>query len=410
MDGFRSPFALRSRKSAQLSNIIKSDNKENSKITKSKKTTPPTIKPKSTTSKVPSASEQLSEFKEIIANQQKKFNEAIQTIRQDINQKCTNFGSVFASLKAEIEEIKTAQIEFISKHVNSNALQPIWRKKNAQESIDFLLYGMCIERVEKEYQIQMNNIDRRVGALEIINKYCPREIIEIDEDVCECEYNLFDVYVCKIHPNKNISQFDNNPTDKNNMNNIDFAIASLQEQIDNLSSKYAVFDAELNDHLTELNQHIFESNDVTNNNNNPKCTTNEQKKMFNKNCFTFQNSANNRFIGKHNKYAYSESLDVRVEYATVYDLNLFKLEFKKQFERRTGKGSIRSIAIQHYKINNGVIHQIDAVILFRTSLSYCYLNDIEFPTNWTFFDRMKYAQSKHPARQRKKLAAHNKRG
>lgn len=76
---------------------------------------------------------------------------------------------------------------------------------------------------------------------------------------------------------------------------------------------------------------------------------------------------------------------MRVEYATIYDINKFTLQFKKQFERRTGKSPVKNVEILHYKTNNEKhTHQVDINVTFRTPLSYCYLNDIAFPTNWTF--------------------------
>lgn len=410
MGSVRSPFELRPRQSSQLSSQSSIQPSKNIKVkidkekcvSKITKYAPPTAKQQTT--KISEIANELNEIKEIIANQQKTINDSIKSINNDINEKCVKFGSLFASLKAEIEAIKTTQ-----SNNNPSALKPVWRNQISNESIDFLLYGMCIERVEKEYKFQINEINRKIEALEdISNQFMSGISANIDEQ-CECEYGLFDLSICKIHSKNRDVQANISPFHAKNENNINDIIDGLQEQIDqvsqsiqydekemhkmnqqihNLSSKFTQFDAELNNHLVNFKQQHIDCNKESQNNDNSQRITNAQTKSTKANIFSFQNSATNRFIGKYNIHSNSDTLKVRVEYATIVDVNKFKSEFKKRFERRTGKASIKSVSISQYKLNEeGQIHQIDINIIFHTSLSHNYLNNITFPTNWTFFER-----------------------
>lgn len=138
------------------------------------------------------------------------------------------------------------------------------------------------------------------------------------------------------------------------------------------------------------------------NNKSRHIVNNQEEITAETNYFSFQNTAANRFIGKCNIYEHSKTLKVRVEYAAVCDLNKFASQFKKQFERRTGKGSVKNISILQYKFNKALIHQLDINITFQSFLSYGYLNDITFPTNWTFFEQVnKHTKPKYSTHQQR---------
>ena len=112
-------------------------------------------------------------------------------------------------------------------------------------------------------------------------------------------------------------------------------------------------------------------------------------------------------MGNCNIHSHSKALKIRVDFVNIHNLDRLTIDFKKQFERRTGKGSVKDILIQKYKANGGIIHQIDIIAMFQTSLSYGYLNDIEFPTNWTFFEHTNQ-RSKYPVRNGRSSAMRDK--
>lgn len=405
----RSPFELRARKPSQISSITKAENKEN-QLTKTITSTikqKPAPKLSMSQPKTIDIAVQLIEINRKIAEQQSVFNDAIQLIRKEFDEKSTRFSSCIDSLRAEIDTFKTSQCK-----CNSTALQPLWREPTSNVMMNFILQQMGINQVEEQYQHQIEQMQNQIDAIkESITKSTSMNDNNKceDEDECECEFKLFnDDVICQIHrdANQNSGQI---TTTKNS--NIGETITFLQEQIDHmclvnrtnddevrkgiqqinlLSSKFTEFDIKLNAHFSKFNHQntqYIKANNI------------EAHKNMKNNCFSFQNSAANRFIGKYNRYTHSDTLKVRIEFATVYNENKFVKEFKKKFEQRSGKGSINNITIMHCKRENDVTHQIDVKITFNTSLSYCYLNDIRFPTNWIFFDRKNInTRAKYPVK------------
>lgn len=186
----------------------------------------------------------------------------------------------------------------------------------------------------------------------------------------------------------------------------------MSQKMNVLSSKYTIFDDESDNHLAVFNCQDSENIKATNKINSAHASS-EPKKSYKINSFCFENSAANSFIGQYNIYSHSQSLKVRNDFAEIYDENKFMTETKKQFERRTGKGSISNVTILHCESNGELIHQIVINIKFHTSLSYCYLNNVKFPTNWIFFERDKFkTRVKYPAKSQrmpfKKQHTHNK--
>lgn len=388
----RSPFDLRSRKQNQLTDSTKSNNKENHnpKIVPSTTNFKSVLKSSKLQQNMPDIIVQLSELKENIANQQQQFNDAILMIRKEIDEKSICFSSNIEAIRADFEKIKASQCKCNSSH----ALQPIWYNKNSNETIDYLLQGMCINQVESEYQLQINQLQERINAIELASKVHNANV-ETNDDQCECEFKLFnDNFICPVHRDTFKESTFNGAVDE--------LIAGLQEQMDQvclsirsdeeemcklnqkmnlLSSKFAEFDVDLDKHL-----YTFECRNAEN----IKAINNKQQFNTKHNFFAFENSATNRFMSKYNRYAHSESLRMRVEFAMIYDINKFVPELKKQFERRTGKGSVIDVEILHCISDgcSGSIHQIDLMITFNTSLSHGYLNELKFPTNWIFFERL----------------------
>lgn len=130
---------------------------------------------------------QLNEINQKMINQQNVFNDTIQSIRNDFDEKTIQFSSTIKSLKNDIESIKTFQCK-----CESGALQPLWHNNKSNLIINYLIHGMCINQVENEYEYQINQLRDRIEAIEMISKKSSN-INEVNiEEKCECEYKLFD--------------------------------------------------------------------------------------------------------------------------------------------------------------------------------------------------------------------------
>lgn len=226
----RSPIGLRSQRLSQVTKTnhsTDSNRMQTSNASKMKKATN-SIAIKNIDSK---KIDQMSEIKNIIANQQQHFDETIERIRTEINGKCAKFTTVIASIEMEIEQIKVIKCE-----CNSKLLQPFWRDTNSNVMIDFLLHGMCIERVEEEYKFQVDEIRKKMEILEKANTNSIEETHEqIDENECECDFEVFGLSICKIHRSNNKLQAADVTSHKHGTFDMDTAIELLQDQIDKVS-------------------------------------------------------------------------------------------------------------------------------------------------------------------------------
>lgn len=387
---YRSPVYLRSQNTTQPSNTVKSVSKLSTKTQKSAPKNAP-IKQKKETIKTPSIAEQLAEIKELFASQSKQFDDSIQSIRNDVHAKFTFLFSTIASIASDLGKSKAHQIKrqptIIYHNEQTNAIQPYWYDKTANETIDYLLRGSYIHSIDKVYKSQIDELSEKVESLEKSLNDKVRETSEaIADDECECEYGLFDVFICKIH-HKNAEQVDNlSATMKNNVD-INNIIDCLQEQIDQVSQSIRTNDEkvlEASQQLRELSSKYTE------------LKTNENKRI---NIFSFANCVSGRFIGKYDTRSNSQTLRVRVDFAEIHDLKRFHVDFKKKFERSTGKGSIKCVNILRYKVNDGTIFQLEVNITFNSPTSYDYLNNLRFPSNWIFLDNSTRRMTKFKAKQ-----------
>lgn len=87
----------------------------------------------------------------------------------------------------------------------------------------------------------------------------------------------------------------------------------------------------------------------------------------------------------HNKHAYSKSLKVHLRNANIVNIDTFTDDLKENIEETIGHNVIDKININKYSMANGIIWQIIVIISFRVPLSYQYMNEFSFPTNWHFF-------------------------
>lgn len=222
------------------------------------------------------------------------------------------------------------------------------------------------------------------------------------------------MFICKLHPNNNEENFSPvhkilNNVDKNVT--IENFIECTQEQIEYVNQSIQINEEELrklshrihelSSQLTDLN--LKSERGLTNHSSQEKTSKVQNNKNTTQQCkirsevISFENSSSHRFTNNSNIHIHSHSnkLTVRIDYVTVRNLDHIALDFKKQFERRTGRHSVKDVTIYKYKANQGIIEQIDMHVTFRTSLSYDYLNSVPFPNNWTFFEHTHW--SKYPA-------------
>lgn len=277
MQGNRSPIGLRSQrlcqpsksaqKSTQLSNFIKFDNSYKNKVN--------ILKPNAAGTKTATAvktadvANQIAEIKQKIIAQQQHFNFAFESIRNEIDKKCTKFASAINFFAAEIENVKST----VLKH-QPNQLQTFWREKGSYESIKFMLSNSAIKHVENEYQCEIDEIRRKIDSLETLTKQTSNREARIAEVNCECEFELFDLFICKVHPDKNVVQSNATVNSYSHNNNIDEIITHRQDEVNQvslsiqaneiksyeiscrlstLSSMFTEFDAQLNKHFQKIN-------------------------------------------------------------------------------------------------------------------------------------------------------------
>lgn len=416
MQNNRSPIGLRSQrlsqtsksaqKSTQLSNSIKIDNSNKNECNIQKPTTAGT---KTTTAvKTVNVANQIAEIKQIIAAQQQQFNSAIESIQNEIDKKCTKFASVINLFAAEIEDIKAT----VLKH-QPNQLQPFWRENGSYESIKFMLSNSAIKQVENQYQCEIDEIRRKIDSLETLTKQTSNREGRVAEDECECEFELFDLFICKVHPNGNNIQSSGKTNKYKHDKNIDYIIKCLQDevnqvslsiqsneikskeiccQLSTLSSMFTEFDAQLNKHFHKINGHCGTMSTKSN-------TTEIKKQIKVTNHFMHGKKSANRFEGKFNRVTHSKHVVVRMNETNIRNLNEIPSEFQRKFEQHTNKNIVQNINILKYKILDGIIYQIDVMVSFNVPVSSNYLNDMMFPCNWTFFEINKQQnrlQSKYP--------------
>lgn len=407
----RSPLVLRSRKLSQTSNIAKA--KEQKKTEPNPRRT--TVGLSLTNLKPSDVSKKFLEIESNVQNYRQELDKSIQAIRDEFDIKCAKMLSIIVSQKSEIDILKACHCS-----QQSNAIQPYWRNKLSYEYLNFILQGTCINQIENQYKHQINELEDKINAIEIYNKQTTIQMCAVDaESKCDLsvkEYELFDDNFAVSNPIKSIVYTN---SDKNNFM---IAIETLQEQmshIDNmlqtdeemfkkmngqmhiLSSKFIDFNAKICNFLYDYNQKNNNQINIKDFIDDDTLSFMEKDIRDNVNTFAFHNKATNRFMSKFNMFGYSNNIKVRLDFTTVYNLDKLIPELKKKFERCIGKGSIKNISIKHFRANENVINRIDVIITFRMPLSYSYLNEIKFPTNWIFFDpTVKRHQTKHPVNRR----------
>lgn len=385
------------------------------------------------TKKLSDAFKEISEIKIMIEEQRKSFNESINQIRNEIDEKSQRFDSIVISLKSEIGYIKRAvgaEIYYV--------LQPNWKNTDLNDKINYLITSNCIEQIENEFESQINSMRVQIDKMETKNKVIEdilfgiietnstnKQLTKIssneadnDDDECECEYDLFDVHICKIHPKNDNDNFDKEPTNKKIMGNIEFIIASLQEQIDALTSQCAVFDAELSTHInvpnvlnktknktkkqtqetvdnnkqnSKINDGITKQNKIPSKVNNlDKQEPTKRKPMHSiknkqRNLISLRKKSENRFVVPYDPLSYSKFVRIEIHDTQIHNLDLFQNEFIEQFESYLGNGTTSSLTINSYRMHNGYITSIIITVNFNVPINYKYIDDFNLPANWNFF-------------------------
>lgn len=392
----RSPVNLRSKsnKSPSLSqNSIKTSQTLLSK-TKSKI---------STTKSVTSCESSSSDFialKSIVEAQKRVSDEAFRNLRLELDSKYSKFEAFVKCYENDLLKIKCKQNEVTEMLYTLNATRlnfalPIGFNKSA---IDYHNNG------NKEFNTNLSILSNRINEIETKISKMDTMLINLSEDA------LLNIL-------KNNSTVDSISADSSKiteemcvdketfraelecinfelkkMDNIirtdEMAIKKMNNQLHVLSAKFINFNAKINEHLMEFNRSRNQQIEIDEiiDCDTPPFMVQSRKPAPVRNNFCFENIASNRFQSfEKNENCRLNSIVVRVEFASVNDLNGLVNDIKKQFEHRMGIGSVNQVAIVNYKVVENTIHQFDAIVIFHSSWIFSHLNSIQFPTNWIFF-------------------------
>lgn len=350
---------------------------------------------------------------------QKEENEmSIKKLRDEINSKFAIFEKFREVYEKEMQQIKNKQNNFTELLYNLNATRfnfamPIGFNKPIDGAIHFEendpkneLSNMIIDALS----LKIDDIEEKIVCVEqaIINiaEYVQTNTIISDaKELNKKESNITNELID--------DEIIDSTTFKNaigclqdEINKINIAILSdeesmrkMNQQIHVLSTKFIEFNAKIIKHIHDYNRSKNQTiivDQIVDKDALPFIDVSQQKQSC-ENYFCFKNSATNRFINKCNYRLNSESIIARIEFATVNNLSIFTQKLKKEFERRMGSNAIRSITIKKCKIHDNLVHRIDAVITFHSAVNHGYLNEIAFPTNWSFFAHTKQQSiSKYP--------------
>lgn len=416
MQSSRSPINLRPRKinSKELdtTNISKQEVKKmNMRVTetslKLSKITKPNQNNTAQTSdkmKLSDIIKEIASIKQSMNEQRSFFSKAIDQLHHVIADKNDEFQSVVSSLKLDVDDIKS-----ILNKRNNQMLESNWKHTNINETIDYLIRGNCIEQLEQQYEIQIDEMRRKISAIETRNKQTEEVMYNIavfaadqkeSTDILSTELenkqdNLINAITCI---QGDVNRFNLS------MHSNEEKISKLNHQMHVLSAMFVDFNKRVTEHVYELNrQNItkIETDQIIDPSTTPfierkRNLNNKQIKVANH--FLHNKLSVNRFEGKFNRVSHSKFVVVRMNETNIHSLNDIPAEFKRKFEMHTNKNIVQNIAVLKYKIRDGIIFQIDVMVSFNVPVSSNYLNDMMFPCNWTFFEikNQLNQQSKNP--------------
>lgn len=350
---------------------------------------------------------EMSELKQMIETQKRSHETAIKNIHAEIATKYTIFEEFMKSYEGKMLQIKNNQSDFAKLLHTLNASRfnfamPIGFNKPINDMVCYEaefsnneLPALIIDALS----LKIDEVEERISCFE-------KTVLEIAKSMKSIIDNTKIIEKEKgvnvITEKLNYVDMVDTPTFINTIkclqdeiNRMNIAIHSNEEktekinlQLHVLSAKFIDFNAKINNHIHDLNRfkiQTIDADQVLDMDALPFIEKSQRNLSQFANKFCFRNSAINRFIGRYDSKSNSESIIVRIEYASVTNLTTFKQKLWEEFEQRTGNNSVQNITIKKCKINENVAHRIDVVISFYTSLNHGYLNEIAFPTNWTFF-------------------------
>lgn len=357
----------------------------------------------------------------MILTQKREYEESIKNIQCEINAKHTKYEAFIKVYEKDMQQIKDKQSQMSQLLSTLNATHfnfalPIGFNKPAigyRSSNDDLCSDYFFNLSKRMDQIELKIVNMEEAIL-YLNETAVSHIMQnISNVVIE---NVESKEVCNQPKMCNDTCIDEETfstemkcinDELNKMKNAilsdENAIKKMNQQLHVLSSKYITFNAKINDHLLKHNQtnHQIEIHDIVDKEALPFMAHKHQQTDHSKD-FCFNNTAANRFRNKFDERYFSNFVVVRVEFAHVNNLSKFVKEMKTQFEQRTGNASVREITIIDCKTAENSLHQIDIIVHFHSQMSHGQLNNMQFPTNWTFFaNTVQHMRSQYTMRHRR---------
>lgn len=367
------------------------------------------IKPKSKNSSVKtvtvneSSSHELLILKSMFELQKKEHEEAFQNLRTEIDIKHSKYEAFVKTYEKDLQQIKMNQkgvnevLSFLFASHFSFGLPISFNKTSSDDKMfheELTFLSNRIDKIELDItkmnevlislsevavaNIMKNNINEYVGT----NKIC--------DDVCVDKETFKSELECIGHKLKSMNTI---------IQSDEESMKKMNNQLHVLSAKFINFNAKINEHLMEFNRkkkQQIEISEIIDGDTLPFINNIQNSTEVSSTC-CFENSAVNRFRGKLDKHYVSNFIAVRVDFVEVTDLKKFESEMKNQIEQQVGTNSVKRVTINNCKINKNAVHQIDVSVEFVSSMNHGVLNDIQFPTNWTFFaNEYQHNRSKQP--------------
>lgn len=112
-------------------------------------------------------------------------------------------------------------------------------------------------------------------------------------------------------------------------------------------------------------------------------SANENKEEKNKkNIFATNTMLDHSFESNFNKFTFSKFIKVNMRNTQIHNSSNFLKSCKIYLEKILGIKLINKVTIEKYKIHNDVIVNIQIVVSFNSPVSYGYLDDFKYPSNW----------------------------
>lgn len=91
---------------------------------------------------------------------------------------------------------------------------------------------------------------------------------------------------------------------------------------------------------------------------------------------------NHCFESQFNKFTFSKFIKVSIQNTMIHSSSNFLTQFKAYVDKILGSKLVNKVTIEKYKMNFNIINCIGVIISFNVPVSYGYLDDFKFPSNW----------------------------